>query len=386
MADSDIVASGLAASEGIGSVALQWSISNPHELGLAYLDLALVEVWASASNNRAAATLAGEAASGQNTFVHTLEGGTTRYYWVRPKNAAGYYGDWHPLSGSAGVSGTAGVVDEINNGAINGSVITGSTFRTSASNPRVFIDGDRQQIEVFDSDGTRVAYVGLDPSSDTTLYAQRLDSFEPSIIGASQSGPGVRGSSQAGSGVLGISSDGGPGVEGSGVSFAFYATAGVYGPFTGSHDGLLAKENEIEIGDVVVTAEIVARHGVSDTLRRIERSTFRQDPAAVGVLAIRRPIDLWHTRFAALPGWPPLWMIAAFDHAIMNGLGEGQINVCGQGGPIRRGDLLVTSDVPGKAMRQADDVMRSCTIARADEDADLGPDQVAMIACIYTCG
>lgn len=386
MADSDITASGLAATQGTGSVSLQWSITNPNDLGLSYLDLALVEVWASATNNRAAGSKIGEVAKGQNTFVHTLDGGLTRYYWVRPKNAAGYYGDWHPLSASAGVSGTAGVVDSIDNGTITGSVITGSTFRTAASGARVQIDGDRQQIEIFDSGGTRVAYVGLDPSQDATLYAQRFDSFEPSIVGASQSGPGVRGASSAGSGVIGASSGGGPGVEGSGVSFAFYATAGVYGPFTGSHDGLLAKAEEIEPGDVVVTAEIVARHGVSDTLRRVFRSIAANDPAAIGVLATRRPIDPIHTRFAALPDGASPSMIEAFDHVVFNGVGEGQINVCGQGGPIRRGDLLVTSDVPGKAMRQADDLMRAATIAKADEDADLGPADVAMIACIYHCG
>lgn len=385
MADSDITASGLAATQGTGSVALQWSITNPNDGGLDYLDLALVEVWASATNNRAAGSKVGEVAKGQNTFVHTLAAGTLRYYWVRPKNRAGYYGDWHPLSASAGVSGTAGAVTSIDNGTVTDSVITASTYRTAASGARVQIDGDRQQIEIFDSGGTRVAYVGLDPASGTTLYAQRLDSFEPSIVGGSDSGPGVRGASRAGSGLLGVSVEG-PGVEGSGAAFAFYATAGVYGPFTGSHDGLLAKGEMIEPGDVVVTAEIVARHGVSDTLRRVVKSSAANDPAAVGVLATRRAIDPVHTRFAALPGGPTAPMIEAFDHVVFNGVGEGQINVCGQNGPIRRGDLLVTSDVPGKAMRQSDDVMRAVTVAKADEDADLGPGDVALIACIYHCG
>lgn len=386
MADSDITASGLAATQGTGSVSLQWSITNPNDLGLSYLDLALVEVWASATNNRAAGSKIGEVAKGQNTFVHTLDGGLTRYYWVRPKNAAGYYGDWHPLSASAGVSGTAGVVDSIENGTVTDSVITASTYRTAASGARVQIDGDRQQIEIFDSDGNRVAYVGLDPDSATTLYAERSDSFEPSIAGLSNSGAGVSGYSFADAGVEGVSSDGGPGVRGSGVTYAFYAQAGAYGPFTGSHDGLLAKDEEIDLGDVVVTAEIVARHGISDTLRRVVKSSVANDPAAVGVLATRRGVDPVHTRFAALPDGPSPSMIEGFDHAVFNGVGEGQINVCGQGGPIRRGDLLVTSDVPGKAMRQADDLMRAATIAKADEDADLGPADVAMIACIYHCG
>ncbi len=64
-----------------------------------------------------------------------------------------------------------------------------------------------------------------------------------------------------------------------------------------------------------------------------------------------------------------------FDHVVFNGVGEGQINVCGRNGNIRRGDLLVSSDLPGKAMRQDDDILRSMTVAKADEDIDLGPDE-----------
>ena len=130
MADSNITASGLAAAAGTGAVSLQWAVTNPNEGGLQYLDLALVEVWASASNNRSLGSKVGEAAKGQNTFVHTLAGGTLRYYWVRPKNTSGYYGDWHPASASAGVSGTAGEVTSIDNGTITDSVIEASTFRS----------------------------------------------------------------------------------------------------------------------------------------------------------------------------------------------------------------------------------------------------------------
>lgn len=385
MADSDITASGLVASEGTGSVALQWSVANPHELGLPYLDLALVEVWASATNNRAAATLAGSAAKGQNTFVHTLEGGTTRYYWVRPKNAAGYYGDWHPLSASAGVSGTAGVVDEINGGEITNSVVTASTFRTAESGERFEINAVGSKAEIFGSAGNLRAYFGIDPEVDAVLFVEQTVGLDAAAVLLAD-GDVVQIRSNVGNAIEAVTTTGTRCIEAASPTYAFYAASGVYGPFTGSHDALIAKDNvEIEIGDVVVTAEIVAKRGVSDTLRRIVRSATANDPAAIGVLATRRPI-LHRTRFAALTGDPPPQMIEAFDHVVLNGVGEGQINVCGQNGPIRRGDLLVTSDMPGKAMRQADDVMRSCTIARADEDADLGVSEVAMIACIYSCG
>lgn len=397
MADSNITASSLAATAGTGSVSVQWAVTNPNEGGLQYLDLALVEVWASASNNRSLGSKIGEAAKGQNTFVHTLEGGTLRYYWVRPKNTSGSYGDWYPLSATAGVSGTAGEVTSIDNGTITDSVITASTFRTAESGARVQIDGDRQQIEIYNASEELVAYLGLAPGTSTTFYASRDDNFQPSIAGQSSSGAGVAGYSNTGNGVEGTSPDGGAGVEGSGVTYAFYASAGIYGPFTGAHDGLLPKKSSVEVGDVLETTGIAARHGISDTLRFVERAATPRSPAAVGVMVSRRPVRADEfdaagnmtkrgTKFAALPAGATPEMISAFDHVAFNGVGEGQINVCGRNGRIRRGDLLVSSDLPGKAMRQDDDIMRSMTVAKADEDVDLGPDETAQIACIYHCG
>ena len=81
----------------------------------------------------------------------------------------------------------------------------------------------------------------------------------------------------------------------------------------------------------------------------------------------------------------PRKLMAQYDRAIFNGLGEGQINVCDANGPIEAGDLIVSSSVAGKGMRQADDIVRSCTVAKAREAA-VFVDGRAQVACIYLCG
>lgn len=62
--------------------------------------------------------------------------------------------------------------------------------------------------------------------------------------------------------------------------------------------------------------------------------------------------------------------------------GAGRIRVKGE---IARGDLLMTSDTPGVACRQADDVIRSCTIAKATQSS---PDNgsVRVVACTLLAG
>jgi hypothetical protein len=106
MPDSDIVCSGLIATSGVGQVVLAWAVSDPNQAGLPYLTLGTVEVWAASANNRTGAAKVGEALSG---LTHAgVPPGETRFYWVRPRNASGLYGDWFPLSATAGVAATAG--------------------------------------------------------------------------------------------------------------------------------------------------------------------------------------------------------------------------------------------------------------------------------------
>ena len=75
------------------------------------------------------------------------------------------------------------------------------------------------------------------------------------------------------------------------------------------------------------------------------------------------------------------------ERDVINALGEGAINVCGEGGDIAAGDLIVTSSTPGKGMRQADDIVRSYTVAKAREAVTFSdPSEVRTAACIFLCG
>jgi len=70
-----------------------------------------------------------------------------------------------------------------------------------------------------------------------------------------------------------------------------------------------------------------------------------------------------------------------------NSLGEGLINVCGENGNIEIGDLISSSSIPGKGMKQADDIIRSYTVAKARESVTFSsPTEVKQIACTYHCG
>lgn len=102
MATSDpITVSGLTATPGIGLILLQWSYSDPHLKSLPDLQLDAVEVHASQTNDRTTAT---KVCEGQTNALHVaLTEGATWYYWIRARNHAGGFGDWHPSSSTAGV-------------------------------------------------------------------------------------------------------------------------------------------------------------------------------------------------------------------------------------------------------------------------------------------
>jgi hypothetical protein len=52
----------------------------------------------------------------------------------------------------------------------------------------------------------------------------------------------------------------------------------------------------------------------------------------------------------------------------MNSIGEGQVNVCGEGGNLATGDLITTSSIAGKGMKQSDGIVRNYTVAKCREN------------------
>lgn len=202
--------------------------------------------------------------------------------------------------------------------------------------------------------------------------------------------------------------NGATGIVGGANGYDFYADgAGTnYGPFTGSHDALVPKGAALELGDIVCDVGVAARKNVSNTICFVARSASPSQPAVVGVVACEPrpllddeslPAALRDSFTSVMPdGTRIRTMIPApefadlrwtHDVVAINAVGEGMVNVCGEGGNLLPGDLITTSSIAGKGMRQADDVVRASSVAKCREAVTFdNPDQVRMVACIYLCG
>lgn len=153
------------------------------------------------------------------------------------------------------------------------------------------------------------------------------------------------------------------------------------GPFTGFHPALIPI-GTYELGDIVVDDEIVRKPDVNNAIGTCMLSSVPNERGVIGVISQVRPLADELEDYT-------LWMEFMDTHQLLdvNALGEGLINVCGEGGDIAKGDLIVTSSMPGKGMRQADDIVRSYTVAKSREAVTFDtPNQVKQIACIYLCG
>ncbi|HOC69673.1 MAG TPA: hypothetical protein PKO23_12785, partial [Candidatus Hydrogenedentes bacterium] len=82
---------------------------------------------------------------------------------------------------------------------------------------------------------------------------------------------------------------------------------------------------------------------------------------------------------------------------IVNALGEGRVWVCDANGPVRVGDYITTSAVPGYAQRQDDDLLHNYTLGKVIEAVEWtgvtetihsGDNTYAayLIAVVYTSG
>ena len=201
-------------------------------------------------------------------------------------------------------------------------------------------------------------------------------------------------------GVHGLNSiNGSSGKIGLGTGYDFYADGSGtnYGPFTGAHDALILPSSEAVSGDILVDIQCVSRSSLSNTIFEVALSTVANDKAAVGVFVQSRTLIEGDVPAAFIAGrqedgtvettFEYTYVAATYKAASMNALGEGQINVCGLNGNIEVGDFIVTSTIPGKGMRQLDDLVHNYTVARSREAVTfLESSEVKTIACIYLCG
>jgi hypothetical protein len=204
-------------------------------------------------------------------------------------------------------------------------------------------------------------------------------------------------------GVRGINFyNGASGLVGVANGYDFYAdgTGTNYGPFTGNHDFLLPLDQTLTQGDLVVDVTCIARNGWSNAIFQVAQSTIPNQAGARGIFigelrplsTVQPPvfIDYWQE----IDGQSVPVMTAQYEaikndywFGSMSSLGEGQMNVCGEGGNLVIDTLIVSSSTPGVGMAQSDDVIRGKTVAKAREAVTFAsPTEIKQVACIYVSG
>jgi len=165
------------------------------------------------------------------------------------------------------------------------------------------------------------------------------------------------------------------------VQFDFYANGtGTYGPFTGSHEALILKEEETETGQLIEDAELVAVSGISNTITRV-RIASAGSRAVVGAVAGRYELTDEESAPAALRGQDIGALAELYDVVIFNAIGEGQLLAVGD---LQAGDLLCVG-VNGIAVKQSDDIIRSSTAAKCRQSLKAS-DGIKLVAVIYLAG
>jgi hypothetical protein len=180
--------------------------------------------------------------------------------------------------------------------------------------------------------------------------------------------------------------------------------------FTGGHPGLYSKAETIEPGDIVIDTPYIIQGDINNVLTVVTKSTTPQQKSAIGVFVEissgKLPFMLLNTirgeeevlvvdrktiiqPKVEIETIKPEYEELINDNNVckINALGEGLINVCGENGNIEIGDYITTSSIPGKGMKQSDDLMRNYTVAKARENVTFSsPTEVKLIACTYHCG
>jgi len=150
-------------------------------------------------------------------------------------------------------------------------------------------------------------------------------------------------------------------------------------PFTGSQ--YVSGSPEIAEGMVVYsTGKMCFSSSISNALPEVNITSASAEKRVFGVY-----VGYSTSEFAHCSG---------SEMYLYNAVGEGGILATDQSGNISAGDLLMSSDRYGHAVKQPDDIIRSYTIAKATEDIDFSPLPTSsaygfkskLIGCTYLCG
>jgi len=295
--------------------------------------------------------------------------------------------------------------------------IQAKDIKTASSGQRVEVLSSDNQIHSYwdRGDGTieELVTIGNTGTSGGAITIGSSDFLGPCVIATtngvnrigigswSKRGTGIYGNTEGdtstSSGVWGQVSKAGSaayGVHGSAQStgYDFYASgAGTnYGPFTGGHDALLPKSGPLYVeGDIVKVSSIAARSTISNVLAEIEVQDIAEAKDSFGVLVWSRELPEDNTVASMSELSEAEYQAYQDSHflASVNGVGEGQINVCNEGGGIEIGDHICTSSVLGKGKCYDGFDMR-LVVARAIEAVNWSQEinSIKTIACIYMCG
>ena len=225
--------------------------------------------------------------------------------------------------------------------------------------------------------------VSLSCNKGNALFAYSSDTTYPTLEVVNATTTSVKGTAffkNTGTGTE-VSLGGGYPVYVAATKGKIYSTDG-YLPFTGSHETLMSKDVKVDVGDIVCVKNIVYKKDINNVLVEVELSKQSLQKTRFGVICyateLNNEIDLPKILFKKYN--------KTHNIVIVNGLGEGQINVCGENGDIEAGDLIVTSNVTGKGMRGDDATPVNRIVAQALESVKFkSKDEVKMIACVYLC-
>ena len=304
---------------------------------------------------------------------------------------------WGVNTGAAAIFGDCTSGDGVSGQATTGNAVrancTGSGKAVSATNTST---GNAVEGTASSGMGVRgIATTGTGVKGESSGSANAVYGF------CTSSGLGVlgetSGTSATAHGIRGRNGNKGTqGLVGGANGYNFYAETAVggvviadYGTFTGAHDTLILKNTIVTIGDILVDKQVIGKSSMSNVICESVLSTEPNQKAATGVYLFRASDmgALFPNGVMELDAWELNSIIDTYDYCAMNSLGEGQVNVCGENGNIEIGDLIVTSSMLGKGMRQADDVVRNYTVAKSREAVTFSaPNEVKTIACIYLCG
>ena len=142
-------------------------------------------------------------------------------------------------------------------------------------------------------------------------------------------------------------------------------TATAYAPFTGVHFVSRPVNNKLPDGSIMVSTGKVEKRTTIDTVPEVIRSTVMKQKTVLGA-----------SHYDAQMG-----------KTVVISLGEGQVLVCKQNGPILNGDYICSSSREGIGMKQPDDILHSYTVAKATEDCLFeNGERQRLVACTFHSG